>query len=524
VLLVLAGITLYSARRVPTIQQIEPDTASPGAAITLIGSGFSQQGRLEIDGRPLPGDAVRRWTDSLIIFSLSADSRSGLLRVQTSDGTSNSVFITNTEDLPEYIGSQTVSLDDIQPRRAGIGTVVRLVGVGFGPSAAGGELVFDGEGESFRISRGSAWIHTWTDEQIEFLVPPDMPPGDYRVNLNNRSGNRQFEVQELGGAPDLGDPRRYTVRQELSAAGITERARGVFPFPRETREQTAPQLLRETALPEEVAGPGYVAYRFSPLQDTEGDDQILLDRITRVDLIERRSIRWDISDTIDSRLLLDPVFRRHMDPYLQYTGGDGELRELLDTLRRRNIDLSDDAGTIARSVHRTVISSLSGDGGNGSVDMAEALNGETAAPQLYADLAVALGRRAGLPVRRIYGVLLDDAGGAIPHRWVEYFLPTVGWIPSDPFLGDGGYAGETHGLDGFYGEDRRDGTFGALDDRRITLYREGPEVLRVYPGGGIVAPDNSYAPGALHIEFPEPEVPSDARGSWEVPVVSSQFN
>ncbi len=267
-----------------------------------------------------------------------------------------------------------------------------------------------------------------------------------------------------------------------------------------------------------------MAYQFTPREDSEGGDEALLDRIIRVDLIERRSIKWEIPDNIDSRLLLDPVFIRHMDPYLQLDRPFTDADDVILELRRRTIDLSEDVGSIARAVHQTVIASLESDGADGVTSPADALNGEPAAPFLYADLAVALGRRSGLPVRRVYGVVLDDAGQAIPHRWVEYFVPNVGWVPSDPFLGDGGFAEETVGLGGFYGEDRSEGTFGALDDKRITLLLEGPEVLRVYPGGGVLEPANSYAPGVLQIEFPEPSVPVGAKGVWEVPVVSSQFN
>lgn len=51
-----------------------------------------------------------------------------------------------------------------------------------------------------------------------------------------------------------------------------------------------------------------------------------------------------------------------------------------------------------------------------------------------ANAATALLRAAGFTARTVSGLLVLDSC-AIPHRWVECFLPGAGWVPTDPTLG-----------------------------------------------------------------------------------------
>ncbi len=51
-----------------------------------------------------------------------------------------------------------------------------------------------------------------------------------------------------------------------------------------------------------------------------------------------------------------------------------------------------------------------------------------------ANATAALLMRAGLEARTVSGLLVTD-DRAIPHRWVECFLPGAGWVPTDPAAG-----------------------------------------------------------------------------------------
>jgi len=64
----------------------------------------------------------------------------------------------------------------------------------------------------------------------------------------------------------------------------------------------------------------------------------------------------------------------------------------------------------------------------------------------FAELAVDLLRRAGIPAATIQGVLVTDPGtpgyapelSGVYHRWVEVFYPDRGWTFADPLAADGG--------------------------------------------------------------------------------------
>ncbi len=73
-----------------------------------------------------------------------------------------------------------------------------------------------------------------------------------------------------------------------------------------------------------------------------------------------------------------------------------------------------------------------------------ALESRVANPESRALLLVALARAAGLPARRIGG-LVFQTGDFLPHHWVEVWLgPEEGWTPFDPTTNEAGHVGASH--------------------------------------------------------------------------------
>jgi len=64
----------------------------------------------------------------------------------------------------------------------------------------------------------------------------------------------------------------------------------------------------------------------------------------------------------------------------------------------------------------------------------------------FAELAVDLLRRAGIPAATVQGVLVTDASApgyapqlsGVYHRWVKVFYPDIGWSFEDPLAPEGG--------------------------------------------------------------------------------------
>jgi hypothetical protein len=73
-----------------------------------------------------------------------------------------------------------------------------------------------------------------------------------------------------------------------------------------------------------------------------------------------------------------------------------------------------------------------------------ALESGVANPESRALLLVALARAAGLPARRVGG-LVFQSGDFVPHHWVEIWLGAQeGWTPFDPTTNEAGHVGASH--------------------------------------------------------------------------------
>jgi transglutaminase-like putative cysteine protease len=79
---------------------------------------------------------------------------------------------------------------------------------------------------------------------------------------------------------------------------------------------------------------------------------------------------------------------------------------------------------------------------------------------------VALLRSVGVPSRTVSGVLVPGTRTAFAHAWVEYFVPAVGWVPADPYLGDEPFLPDAPEVD-----EPRVFYLGNLDSTRVTFSR-----------------------------------------------------
>jgi hypothetical protein len=52
-----------------------------------------------------------------------------------------------------------------------------------------------------------------------------------------------------------------------------------------------------------------------------------------------------------------------------------------------------------------------------------------------ANATAALLLASGFEARTVSGILIEDDGDGVPHRWIECRLPGAGWVASDPTLG-----------------------------------------------------------------------------------------
>ncbi|MFW5827903.1 MAG: transglutaminase domain-containing protein [Alkalispirochaeta sp.] len=479
------------------------------------GRGFGDSGRLAVDRTPIGREHIRRWTPNLILFDVPEEATSGSLRVTTSGGTSNAVFVTAEEDIPVRPRDHEVEVTSITPETADIGSPVVVEGYGFGPRSALAELAFIGAESSYNVSADHDVVLEWSNRRIEIVLPHELTSQAYRIAINQHPTDARLQVSPPGGEAVYGEQRQFAVRTAMTVSTPSEELIVVMPRGMTLPEQPEVQLIREN-VPSRPGHSGPAAlYEVPPAEEVQ--------RIDRVVLVARQTVQWDISEGRQSEILLEPWFRTAYRRFLS-AAEDVPRDHAVVTELRRGLQLREPVLEIARAVHASVISALEPDR-TGTADAIRAIETEEAAgAYAYATLATALARSAGVPARRHFGVLLDDGGRSVPHAWVEFLVPGVGWIPADPAVDDGMLDDDFSSLAQFYDEVAEQGTFGTLDNRRVTLSMDGHRSPRVYPAGSTRGPDENWAPGILRTEYSGSIFPDDVQYQWQPPTLFGWFD
>lgn len=470
---------------------------------------------------------MQSWTEDHIVFRIAPGRSSGLLRVQTDGGVSNAVFLTVPADIPRVVREQRVRIESISPTTIGPGSVMRILGFGFGPRSVLAEIRFTGAGsdESTTVDGMSSWVVHWSNREIRLVVPPGIGEGPLEIAINGEA----LEDAAEGVLPDLpvsrGPIRTRAVLRRVRVAGLDPAIieQGVYvTLPRVpvTTGQTSVQLLREEGERVGAVGDGAWLYRLRPAsgssEDPEEDPGIL---IQRTDYVERHALELRFPEDVpalESAVLRNDDFRTAFADLLGPVAGMSPEDPVISRIGEEILAGYRNPLAIARTIHEQVAARLV-PAPQKEPGLKESVTGGRGSSRDYADLAALLARWAGIPARRQIGAYLDEAGRTRPHAWVEFFVPGFGWIPADPALSDGIY--------GERGDDEAESEvsfFGSLDDRRIALYTDGTPAARPDPGATLIEPAAPYAPGLQWVALPgdlSPEELESISVEWMPPEI-----
>lgn len=431
--------------------------------MVISGRNFSSAGRIEVDRAVISSQAIRSWTGDLIVFQVPESMRSGMLRIRTDTGSSNEVFIVNAREIPVTAEAGLPEVRNVTSINLFPGALVTIQGDNFGTRHGGAFLEFrsDTPQETLRIPAESFWIREWSARTIRITIPPGIPAGQVTVLLNGVPLAVGFTSLPPEGTKEDHDPRSWEVVREVRVP--------------ESWRDARPEELQLPILPEQ---PHVAAIRHGLVapEHNESVEEVAPEvTVYHVDRVDRRAVRWTIGTVAPTATLLEEEFAAAFRLYLGSDGGVSVRNPRVDQLRRSQVNLRNTIPDIARRIHVVVQDTLEPDP-EGTVDLGEALDGAGARAEVFADLAVALLRISGLPARRHFGYLITDDGGVVAHAWAEVFFPRLGWVPMDPALGAGMHQERTAALEDFYGENRRTSTFAALDDRRLTVTLDDPDL------------------------------------------------
>lgn len=486
------AISAYLLLNAPRVTSIDPIAFAPGGVITIQGRNFGESrgdSRVLLDASPLTQTSYISWSAKKIELLLPISLDSGIIQVVTSFGASNPDIVISSANLPlkPENSAQAASgpaIKTISPAEASIGSIVEIEGINFGSNVqfsrvrfsrntAGKEPggIVDSEKEPVEPMDSSfiepedpmSMYESWDDKRISVRVPEGAGTGT--VIVSTPQGDSEpftFHVKQGSGAKYLFDPAIYSLsfkvrirRQKPNQAGTVVL---YMPNPPTTFSQNLDGIQEETPAPF-MSDYGRVAvFKLSDFPEADTT-------VTRTALVTIHSVETDLSGFKDS-------FPGGKIPnFLQaYVSADSlvpstskDVLSLAATIIGKERNLQKKASLIASWLAKNMRWKPQ----SGARDAPQsALREGSAGARTYTLLATALFRAAGLPAAPISGFLARKDNVSIPHFWLEYYLPAVGWIPFDPVLALGSHpSGFDAGLDdpAHY--------FGALDNRHIAISR-----------------------------------------------------
>jgi len=486
------ALSAYWLFNAPRIASIDPIAFAPGGTITIQGQNFGKSrgdNRVLLDSTPLTQTSYISWSPKKIELLLPLSLDSGILQVATLFGTSNPDIVISSANLPvkPQNASQAASgpaIRAISPAEASIGSLVEIEGINFGSNVqfsrvrfsrdtAGKEpgSLIDGE-KAAGMPMDSSFIEpedplsmyeSWDDKRISVRVPEGAGSGTIIVSTpQGDSEPFTFRVKQGSGAKYLFDPAVYSLafkvriqRQKPNLAGTLVL---YMPNPPSTFSQNLDGIQEETPEPF-MSDYGRVAvFKLSDFSTTDTT-------VTRTALVTIHSVETDLGGFKDSfpggripNFLLPYVNEDSLVP-----SASKDLASLAAKIIGEERNLQKKASLIASWLAKNMRwKPQSGARDTPQVALKEGFAGTRA----YALLAAALFRAAGLPAVPISGFLARKDNVSIPHFWMEYYLPAVGWIPFDPVLALGS---RPSGFDA--GLDDPAHYFGTLDNRHIALSR-----------------------------------------------------
>ena len=498
----------YWLLNTPHIASIDPIAFAPGGIVAIKGRNFGSArggGDVLLDSSPLTQSSYISWSAEKIELLLPPSLDSGILRVVTAFGTSNPDVVISEAKLPKkpensLQAASGPAIRAIHPAEAPIGALVEVDGINFGSNVQFSGVRFSrnvaGKEQEGEISNPEAAIghmdfsfiepddpmsmyESWDDKRISVRVPEGAGSGTIAVRTpQGDSEPFTFNVKQGSGAKHLFDPAVYSLSFKIKIRRQRPNEAGAIvlymPNPPSTFSQNLDSVQEETPTPF-MSNYGKVAiFKLSNFPETDT-------MVARTVLITIYSVETELGGFKDS-------FEGGKIPnFLQaFIAEDAlvptrakEILTLAAKITGKEKNLQKKAALIAAWLAKNMRwKPLAGVKDTPQSALREGASGS----RTYALLSAALFRAAGIPSVPISGFLAKKDGASIPHFWMEYYLPSAGWIPFDPVLALGS---RPSGFDGGFDDSAH--YFGSLDNRHIAVSRGLANVAPLLGGSDMQA-------------------------------------
>lgn len=500
----------------PVIEEIEPSAFIPGQEVRVRGRHFSilhANPEISFDGIPLPRYDYSVISDTNIKVKVPATADSGVIRVKSTLGWSNACIIIAQDALPrqtEQLATRSIGpeISSIKPDEAMIGDLIEIRGLNFGTSTAFSTVSFPDSAPELPaglnvsglreaasgLASSQQLVELWDDKAITIRVPDFAGSGSIRVSTPQGDSNPLFlRIRQGTGSRTLQNPAIYTVKQKVTiqskAAKPSDTLTVYLPKPATSASQRYSIISESdtTGASSTFESPGFTSQPANgslanTAQDFRQDYSILevAPAGNAESLVEQKYLVAVYAVESDLSGYRDSFGAAGVPSYLQdFLKSDvlvpSGVTNLVDTAKKvigKEKNLQKSAVLLWNWVQKNIkfepekekpLWPLAG-------SAASAFSAKKAGTRSYVLIVSALFRAAGIPTVPVSGFLVRQDMVTIPHFWLEYYLPAVGWIPFDPVLALGkapaGFIPEFQDSSHY---------FGSLDNRHIAISRGLPE-------------------------------------------------
>ncbi len=441
------------AGRPPVVESITPRIGYPKDVMVITGRFFGKSregGEVAVGGSRLVSGDYLEWKDNQISLRIPDDVSSGMVRVITRRGTSRGILFTNREQIPVVISGPVKAgepyIRSIDPPSGTVGALLDLSGMNFGQDRGGARVLFtwvssqgdkESEGEEGSLTPALEYdqdYEAWSDQEIQVRIPDGASSGHLLVATEKgRSNSVYIEVGGVAGTKLFPLKRTYALEYSVQVRGVTgEVPNSLYlwvPRPLEGPEQRGIQLVAQEPEPMFEDVRGVKLYRLENLVPGESYT------VSQSYMVDRYSVETKVN------IGRVPAYDTATKLYKRYTAADPQVpagSEQVLKLARSVVAGERNPYRQARALYEYLITRLEPAPPAGERDALRSLETRRADDYSYAILFCALARAAGIPARPVAGYLLERGQDtASRHYWAEFYLETVGWIPVDPFLGEG---------------------------------------------------------------------------------------
>ncbi|HWR10417.1 MAG TPA: transglutaminase domain-containing protein [Rectinemataceae bacterium] len=493
----------YWRLEAPRIFSVDPLAFTPGEIVVIRGQNFGaarENRRVLLDSSPLTQSSYISWSDDEIALRLPASVDSGLLQVIAPLGSSNAEIVIGADRLPEkpenaVQAAAGPSIMAVNPAEASVGSLVEIDGINFGSNVQFSDVRFSrnavdvdlggtdaatpssaksGAGDYVEPEEPSLMYESWDDKSIAVRVPEGAGSGTVVVSTpQGESAPFTFRVKQGSGSKYLYDPAVYSIQLKIRIRKPDAKAPGTIvlyvPNLATSFSQSLDSIQEEDPKPY-MGDYGKVAV--FKISDFEESDMV----VSRTALVTVHGVESDLAAYSDSFAngKPPPFLKAYVTEDSLVPSAAKEILTLIAKVAGKERNLQKKALLIRNWLAKSIAWKAS----QGARDTPlSALKEGKAASKPYALLASALFRASGIPALPISGFLVRKDGVTIPHFWMEYYLPAVGWIPYDPVLALGS---RPSGFDAAL--DDPDHYFGSLDNRHIAISRGLTEVAPLLGG------------------------------------------